>query len=184
MVAIFDRVTLEPADRDARRSSPDYGGDPSLEPKPVSASRVVMSLLADPESRNLFGSVHGGWIMRQVDQAAYVCAARHAGKPAVTASIERVDFRSPIRIGDLVTLRASVHWVGRTSMMIGVKVEAEDLMTGEIRHTNSCFLTFVAIDATFRPVPVPGLVRETTEEEARWEAARARREVAKAGAVM
>ncbi len=150
--------------------------DPALPPKPVSASRVVMSMLADPESRNIFGSVHGGWIMRQVDQAAYVCAARHAGHQAVTASIERVDFRSPIRVGDLVTLRASVHWVGRTSMVIGVRVEAEDLMTGEIRHTNSCLLTFVAIDADFRPVAVPGLIRETPEEEARWEAVRSRRE--------
>jgi len=155
---------------------PEYGGGLGLEPKAVSASRVVMSMLADPESRNIFGSVHGGWIMRQVDQAAYVCAARHAGNQAVTASIERVDFRSPIRIGDLVTLRASVHWVGRTSMVIGVRVEAEDLMTGEVRHTNSCLLTFVAIDAAFQPVPVPGLVRETAEEEARWEAVRARRE--------
>lgn len=134
-----------------------------------------MSLLADPESRNIFGSVHGGWILRQVDQAAYVSAARHAGHQAVTASIDRVDFRSPIRIGDLVILRAGVHWVGRTSMVIGVKVEAEDLMSGEVRHTNSCLLTFVAIDTDFRPVPVPGLIRETPEDEARWEAALARR---------
>lgn len=134
-----------------------------------------MSLLANPESRNLFGSVHGGWIMRQVDETAYVCAARHAGNHAVTASIDRVDFRSPIRIGDLVTLRAAVHWVGRSSMLIGVQVEAEDLMTSEIRHTNSCLLTFVAIDDRLRPVPVPGLVRETEEEEERWRAAAERR---------
>ncbi len=153
----------------------EYGGDPTLDPRPVSASRVEMSLLTDTEARNLMGSVHGGWVMRQVDQAAYVCAVRHAGRPAVTASIDRIDFRSPIRVGDLVTLRASVHYVGRTSMVIGVKVEAEDLLSGEIRHTNSCRLTFVALDEKYRPAPVPGLVRETEEEESRWREAAARR---------
>ena len=136
--------------------------------RPVSASRVTMSMLANPATRNLWGTVHGGWIMRQVDETAYVAAARHAGGPAVTARIERVDFRSPIRVGDLVTLTAEVQWVGRTSMVIGVRVEAEDLTTGEVRHTNSCSLTFVAIDSDLRPRPVPGLVRETPEEEARW----------------
>ena len=127
-------------------SSPPRGGDPDLAPKPVSASQVTISLLATPETRNIFGSVHGGWIMRQVDETAYVCAARHAGRHAITASIDRVDFKSPIHVGDLVRLKASVHWVGRTSMLIGVKVEAEDLLSGEIRHTNSCLTTFVAID--------------------------------------
>jgi acyl-CoA hydrolase len=134
-----------------------------------------MSMLATPATRNLWGTVHGGWIMRQVDETAYVAAARHAGGPAVTARIDRVDFRSPIKVGDLVTLSAEVHWVGRTSMVIGVKVEAEDLMSGAVRHTNSCSLTFVAIDEHLHPVPVPGLLRETPEEEAHWQAAAARR---------
>ncbi|HET6341735.1 MAG TPA: acyl-CoA thioesterase [Gemmatimonadota bacterium] len=151
------------------------GVDPEAAPvprgKPVSASHVTISLLAAPETRNIFGSVHGGWIMRQVDETAYVCAARHAGRHAITASIDRVDFKSPIHVGDLVRLKASVHWVGRTSMLIGVKVEAEDLLSGEVRHTNSCLLTFVAIDESFKPVPVPGLIRETPEEEERWRAA-------------
>jgi acyl-CoA hydrolase len=150
------------------------GGDPALPPKPVSASRVTMALLAAAESRNLFGNVHGGWILRQVDEAAYVTAARHAGHHAVTASIERVDFRSPIRIGDLVKLDCEVHWVGRTSMRIGVHVTAEDLLTGEIRHTNSCLLTYVAIDKDLRPVPVPGLILETEEEERSWRDSEAR----------
>ena len=135
-----------------------------------------MSLLAEPESRNIFGSVHGGWILRQVDQAAYVCAARHAGHQAVTASIDRVDFRSPVQIGNLVTFRAEVHYVGRTSMVIGVRVEAEDLLSGEVRHTNTCVLTFVAIDHDFRPIGVPGLLRESDEEERLWREARERRE--------
>ena len=151
------------------------GGDPSLPPKPVSASRVTLSLLATPESRNLFGNVHGGWILRQVDEAAYVSAARHAGNHAVTASIERVDFRSPIRIGDLVQLSCEVQWVGRTSMMVGVHIEAEDILTGEIRHTNTCVLTYVAIDKDLKPVPVPGLILETEEEEEIWRNAEARR---------
>ena len=152
-----------------------HGGDPDLPPKPVSASQVTSSLLATPETRNIFGSVHGGWIMRQVDETAYVCAARHAGRHAITASIDRVDFKSPIHVGDLVRLKASVHWVGRTSMLIGVKVEAEDLLSSEVRHTNSCLLTFVAIDESFEPVRVPGLIIETPEEEARWQAAEQRR---------
>lgn len=154
----------------------EFGGDPALVPKPVSASRVTMSMLANPSTRNLWGTIHGGWIMRQVDEAAYVAAARHAGRPAVTARIERVDFRSPIHAGDLVTLSAEVQYVGSTSMVIGVKVEAEDLMTGAVRHTNSCTLTFVAIDERFRPVAVPGLIRETPEEEARWHEIAERRE--------
>lgn len=141
----------------------------------MSTSHVTISLLAEPQSVNIFGSVHGGWILRQVDHAAYVAAARFAGRHAVTASIDRVDFRSPIRIGDLVTLEACVAWVGRTSMVISVTVRAEDLLTREVRHTNSCLLTFVAVDAEFNPVPVPGLVCETAEEKSLWEEIAARR---------
>lgn len=135
----------------------------------MSTSHVTISLLAEPQSANIFGSVHGGWILRQVDHAAYVAAARHAGRHAVTASIDRVDFRSPIRIGDLVTLDACVAWVGRTSMVISVTVRAEDLLTREVRHTSSCVLTFVAVDSDFEPVAVPGLLCETEEEKARWD---------------
>lgn len=160
---------------DVKKGGAEYGGDASLAPKPVAASRVTMSMLASPDTRNLWGTVHGGWIMRQVDEAAYVSAARHAGRPAVTARIERVDFRSPIKVGDLITLSAEVQYVGRTSMVIGVKVHAEDLMTGQVRHTNSCSLTFVAIDESFQPVGVPGLIRETPDEEARWQEIAARR---------
>ncbi|HET6361737.1 MAG TPA: acyl-CoA thioesterase [Gemmatimonadota bacterium] len=168
-------MNADPRDKKATRSEP-RGGDPSLPPKPVSASRVMLALLATPESRNLFGNVHGGWILRQVDEAAYVSAARHAGNHAVTASIERVDFRSPIRIGDLVELSCEVHWVGRTSMQVGVHIEAEDILTGEVRHTNTCLLTYVAIDKNLEPVPVPGLILETEEEERNWRAAEKRRE--------
>lgn len=164
------------AERGKARTKETAGGPERGRPaKPVSASRVTISLLAAPETRNIFGSVHGGWIMRQVDETAYVCAARHAGRHAITASIDRVDFKSPIHVGDLVRLNASVQWVGRTSMLIGVKVEAEDLLSGEVRHTNSCLLTFVAIDETFTPVPVPALIRETPQEEDLWRAAEARK---------
>ena len=164
----------QPAISGGDRGEP-RGGDPSLPPKPVSASRVTMSLLATPESRNLFGNVHGGWILRQVDEAAYVSAARHAGNHAVTASIERVDFRSPILIGDLVKLSCEIQWVGRTSMQVGVHIEAEDIPTGVVRHTNTCVLTYVAIDKDLKPVPVPGLILETEEEEEMWRKAEARR---------
>ena len=167
---------LEIAWRGAIFAAMTNGQSDVTDSKPVSYSRVEMSVFADPQSRNIFGSVHGGWILRQVDHAAYVAAARHAGKHAVTASIDRVDFRSPIRVGDLVTLCASVHWVGRTSMVIGVQVDAEDLLTGRVRHTTSCLLTFVAIDEEFRPTAVPGLERETPEEESLWEAVQLRRE--------
>jgi acyl-CoA hydrolase len=104
-----------------------------------------------------------------------VAAIRHARRTCVTASIDRVDFREPIHVGDLVVMRASVNYVGRTSMEVGVRVEAEDLFTGERRHTNSCYLTFVAVDATGRPVEVPALRPESADELRRHAAASERR---------
>jgi acyl-CoA hydrolase len=105
---------------------------------------------------------------------------RHSGHPCVTVSIDRVDFKEPIFPGELVTCQARVNFVGRTSMEIGVRVEAENLLTGTKRHTNTCFLTFVAIDADHRPVPVPPLKPETEEDEKRFHEGKRRREVRKA----
>jgi acyl-CoA hydrolase len=119
--------------------------------------------------------VHGGYILMLADQIAYVVASRHAGRPTVTASFDEVDFRSPIHVGDIVTLHARVNCVGRSSMEIGVRVEAEDLFTREVRHTNSCYITMVAVDEGGRPVPVPELLLETEEQRARAERARERR---------
>jgi acyl-CoA hydrolase len=114
-------------------------------------------------------------ILAMMDTASAVCAIRHARTTCVTASVDRVDFREPIHLGDLVIMKCSVNFVGRSSMEVGVRVEAEDLQTGNRRHTNSCYLTFVAIDRNGRPVEVPKLIHETEDEKRRFEAAKERR---------
>lgn len=133
------------------------------------------SQLMLPQHSNNLGLVFGGVILAMMDTASAVCAIRHARSTCVTASVDRVDFREPIHLGDLVIMKCSVNYVGRTSMEVGVRVEAEDLQTGNRRHTNSCYLTFVAIDRNGRPIEVPRLVPETEDEVRRFEAAKARR---------
>ncbi|MDP2724991.1 MAG: acyl-CoA thioesterase, partial [Syntrophales bacterium] len=120
--------------------------------------------------------VHGGIIMKLIDTAAGVVAFRHARANIVTASIDRLDFLHPVFVGDFVTLMASINFVGRTSMEIGVRVESENLMTGEKRHTSTAYLTFVALDSDGRPMPLPPLILETDEQRRRNHAARVRRE--------
>ena len=144
---------------------------------PVSYSEATMTQLMVPQWVNLHGTVHGGYILMLADQIAYVVASRHAGRPTVTASFDEVDFRSPIEVGDIVNLRARVNYVGRTSMEIGVRVEAEKLLTREVRHTNSCYITMVAVDERGRPVEVPELLLENDEERSRHTRARERRRV-------
>ncbi|HEX9887741.1 MAG TPA: acyl-CoA thioesterase [Longimicrobiales bacterium] len=133
-----------------------------------------------PHHVNNLGHVFGGVVLSMVDRAAAVAAMRHAGKPCVTVSIDRVDFREPIYAGELVTCSARVNYVGRTSMEVGVTVQAENLLTGVTRHTNTCFLTFVAIDADSRPTPVPPLELETDEDHKRFHEGKRRREVRQA----
>ena len=128
-----------------------------------------------PHDANILGHVFGGAVMSMMDKTAAVAAIRHARTSCVTASIDRVDFREPIHVGDLVVMKASVNFVGRTSMEVGVRVEAEDMLRGARRHTNSCYVTFVAVDKDGRPVPVPGLIAETPDEQRRYEAAKERR---------
>jgi acyl-CoA hydrolase len=111
-----------------------------------------------------------------MDKCAAISAYRHSRNSVVTASIDRVDFREPIHLGDLLIMRSSVNFAGRSSMEVGVRVEAEDLLTGNRRHTNSCYLTFVAVDRNGRPVEVPELVPETEDELRRYEAAKQRRQ--------
>ncbi len=142
----------------------------------VSETRVQVAQLMMPHHANPAGNVHGGAIMKMIDDAAGIVAIRHARGNAVTASIDRLDFHAPVYVGDLVVLKASLNYVGRTSMEVGVRVEAEDLRTGEVRHTASAYLTFVALDAGGRPRPVPPLILETDEDRRRWEAAQLRRE--------
>lgn len=141
----------------------------------VRESQHETSALMLPQDANNLGHVFGGVILAMMDKCAAVSAIRHARTACVTASIDRVDFREPIHLGDLVVMQSSVNYVGRTSMEVGVRVEAEDLVSGVRRHTNSCYLTFVSVDRNGRPLEVPALVRETDEEERRWRAATERR---------
>ena len=129
-----------------------------------------------PSDANPMGNVHGGTILKMVDVAAGVTALRHARENIVTASIDRMDFYNPVYVGSLLTLKASVNYVGKTSMEIGVRIEAEDLKTGKVTHTGSSYLTYVAIDENGKPTDVPQIVPETPVEKRRWEAGRKRRE--------
>lgn len=142
----------------------------------VSETRVEVAEMMLPQHANLAGNVHGGMIMKMIDDAAGVVAFRHCRGNAVTASIDRLDFHAPVYVGNLVVLKASMNYVGRTSMEVGVRVEAEDPKTGVVRHTASAYLTFVALDDEGRPRPVPPLILETDEDRRRWEAALRRRE--------
>ncbi len=141
----------------------------------VRESQHETSEIMMPGHANNLGHVFGGVVLAMMDKTAAVAAIRHARASCVTASIDRVDFREPIHLGDLVVMKASVNYVGRTSMEIGVRVEAEDLQTGRRRHTNSCYLTFVAVDRNGRPLEVPHLKPETPDEVRRYQAAVERR---------
>ena len=148
-----------------------------LTPRRPADSVAVVSELMMPHQVNNLGHVFGGELLSMVDRAAAVSAMRHAGRPVVTVSIDRVDFKQPIYTGELVTCTAKVNFVGRTSMEVGVRVEAENLLSGEKRHTNTCLLTFVAIDDTHRPCVVPPLELADAEDERREREGRRRREV-------
>lgn len=143
--------------------------------KTVHESRHETSELMMPEHANNMGHVFGGVILSMMDKTAAIAAFRHSRAPVVTASIDRVDFREPIHPGDLIVMKASVNYAGRTSMEVGVRVEAEDLLTGRRRHTNSCYLTFVAVDRNGRPIEVPEVKPETEDEVRRFAAAEQRR---------
>ncbi len=145
--------------------------------KTTNYSRVIMSHMMLPQDANHAGIVHGGIVMKHIDETAGVVALRHTRCNAVTASIDRLDFHNPAFIGNLLSLKASLNLVGTTSMEVGVRVETEDLKTGEIRHTASAYLTFVALDENFRPQPVPPLTLETDEDRRRNHQARNRRRI-------
>ena len=143
--------------------------------KTMRESQHETSELMMPHHANNLGHVFGGVILSMMDKTAAVAAYRHCRLNVVTASIDRVDFRESIYAGDLVVMKASVNYVGKTSMEIGVRVEAEELLTGHRRHTNSCYLTFVAVDKNGRPIAVPDVIAETPDEQRRHEAAAQRR---------
>jgi acyl-CoA hydrolase len=142
--------------------------------KTVCESRVEMAQAMFPVDANPSGNVHGGTIMKLIDTAAGIAAHRHCRTNVVTASMDRLDFHEPIFVGELVVVRASINYVGLTSMELGVRVEAENLMTGEVRHTNSAYLTMVSLDENRKPAPVPGIVAETEDEKRRFEEGRIR----------
>ncbi|MGD0237268.1 MAG: acyl-CoA thioesterase [Syntrophorhabdales bacterium] len=147
-----------------------------MEGKKVSDSAVLTAQLMAPQDANAAGNVHGGVMMKLIDDAGGAVAYRHARSNVVTASIDRLSFHHPVFVGDLVTFKASINMAGRTSMDIGVRVEAENLITGEVRHTASAYLTYVALDANLKPKPVAPLILETEEQERRFRLALARKE--------
>jgi acyl-CoA hydrolase len=130
-----------------------------------------------PADANSAGFVHGGTVMKLCDEAAALAAVRHSGSRVVTAAVDRMAFLAPVQIGELLTLHASVNAVWRTSMEVGVRVEAEQPHTGRIRHTSTAYLTIVAVDADGRPVPVPPLAARTPEQERRGREAQTRRRI-------
>src|SRR3972149_7658055 len=139
--------------------------------RPVRDSQATMSELLLPTHANNLGNVFGGVILSLVDRVAGVAAPRHARRQCVTVSVDRVDFLQPISLGELVTARASVNYAGRTSMEVGVRIETENLVTGERRHTNSCYVTFVAIDPDGHPGPVRPLLLASEDDRRRHAAA-------------
>jgi acyl-CoA hydrolase len=143
--------------------------------KLVSASRTEMVEVVLPQDANVFGNILGGRVMHLVDIAAAITAHRHCRSIAVTASVDHIDFRNPIRVGEVITLKASLNRAFHTSMEIGVKVFSEDLLTGEKKHTTSAYVTFVALDEHHRPKPVPPVICETAEDRRRFREALVRR---------
>ncbi|ARN20885.1 acyl-CoA thioesterase [Piscinibacter gummiphilus] len=139
--------------------------------------QLTMTVLMSPDMANFTGNVHGGAILKLLDQVAYACASRYAGRYVVTMSVDQVTFRQAIHVGELVTFLASVNHTGRTSMEVGIKVITEDIRTQTVRHANSCFFTMVAVDDDRKPVEVKPLVPETAEEIRRSNAAQVRRQL-------
>jgi len=138
-----------------------------MDGKYVKDSATYMSMVMLPDDANPAGNVHGGVIMKQIDNCGGVCAVRHSRSNAVTASIDRIDFHNPCHVGDLLILKASINYVGKTSMEVGVRVEAENVLLAECRHIASAYLTYVALDKTGRPKEIPSLIAETAEEKRR-----------------
>lgn len=141
------------------------------------AHQLTMTVLMTPDMANFSGNVHGGHILKLLDQVAYACASRYAGRYVVTLSVDQVVFRQPIHVGELVTFLASVNFTGTSSMEIGIKVVAEDIRRQVVRHANSCFFTMVAVDDEGKPVAVPPLRPFTADEKRRHAAAQVRKQL-------
>lgn len=137
---------------------------------------MVMAEITTPDMTNFTGNVHGGYLLSMLDKVAYACASRFTGKNIVTLSVDRVFFKEPIHVGELVTCYATVNYVGKTSLEVGIKVTSEKIKTGEVRHTNTCYFTMVCVDDNFKPIPAPELKLETEIDKRRFEEARLRKE--------
>jgi acyl-CoA hydrolase len=146
---------------------------------PVSHSRTTFTELMIPAYANFGGKIHGGILLSLMDKVAYACASRHTGKYCVTVSVDEVEFKAPVEVGDLVSLQASVNYVGRTSLIIGIRVTAENVKTREIRRTNTSYFTMVAKEEDGKPATVPGLILETREDIRRFLEAIKRRDLKK-----
>lgn len=135
-----------------------------MQSKPMSFSRMQTVQQMTQQDANFVGNVHGGVIMKLIDSTAGMAAAKHCGTNVVTASIDRIDFYSPVFVGDILRVHANLNFTGRTSMELGVRVEAENFMTGEKRHTASAYLTFVSLDQLGKPMEIPQVIPETDDE--------------------
>ncbi|MDX1436099.1 MAG: acyl-CoA thioesterase [Anaerolineales bacterium] len=144
--------------------------------KPISSSRITIAQLMQVEHANNLGFVHGGWVMKLMDEAGALACMRHAQQRVVTVAVDQMTFTNSIRIGDLVILKAEVSYAGRTSMEAIVEVVAEDPVSGQQTHTNTAYLVYVAVDATGKPTPVPALIAETDQEKVRLQEAEARQQ--------
>lgn len=140
-------------------------------------AELTMTVLMTPDKANFSGNVHGGTLLKYLDEVAYACASRYAGEYVVTLSVDQVTFRQPIHVGELVTFLASVNYTGNSSMEIGVKVITEDIRQKTVRHTNSCFFTMVAIGEDGRPTGVPQLQPRTADQKRRFAQAQQRRQI-------
>lgn len=140
-------------------------------------AQLTMTVLMTPDMANFSGNVHGGTLLKYMDEVAYACASRYAGRYVVTLSVDQVTFREPVHVGELVTFLASVNYTGRTSMEVGIKVITENIRERSVRHTNSCFFTMVAVDENGKSVEVPARQPESSEERRRFEQGRQRREI-------
>ncbi len=144
---------------------------------PMPAHQLSMTVLMTPDMANFAGNVHGGTILKFLDQVAYACASRYAGRYVVTLSVDQVMFREPIHVGELVHFLAAINHTGTSSMEVGIKVLTENIRTQELRHANSCFFTMVAVDDERKPVAVPPLLPSNPDEERRYAAALVRKQL-------
>jgi uncharacterized protein (TIGR00369 family) len=145
--------------------------------KPVSFSQTVLTELMIPAYSNFGGKIHGGILLSLMDKVAYVCAAKHAGNYCVTASIDTVNFLEPVEVGELVSLMASINYVGNTSLVVGIRVISENVKTNQVKHTNTCYFTMVAKDEQNATVQVPGLLLENREQVRRFIEAKSRKDI-------